>query len=155
MSGTDGYPAIIRGRAVKIVDVSNDNNTSPDGPGLVLTSPLSGVPAGERLLTVPDVADLLGVIVTRVMDELNRHRLIAVDVDGVRHIPARFFTDNAEINKFVPGVIALLADGGWEDAEILDFLFSDDESLPGRPVDALHGHLAREVMRRAQAMAIS
>ncbi|WP_315145955.1 Rv2175c family DNA-binding protein [Corynebacterium variabile] len=120
-----------------------------------MTSPLSGVPAGERLLTVPDVADLLGVIVTRVMDELNRHRLIAVDVDGVRHIPARFFTDSAEINKFVPGVIALLADGAWEDAEILDFLFSDDESLPGRPVDALHGHLAREVMRRAQAMAIS
>ena len=119
--------------------MSNDNNTSPDGPGLVLTSPLSGIPAGERLLTVPDVADLLGVIVTRVMDELNRHRLIAVDVDGVRHIPARFFTDNAEINKFVPGVIALLADGGWEDAEILDFLFTDDESLPGRPVDALHG----------------
>ncbi|WP_297003930.1 Rv2175c family DNA-binding protein [uncultured Corynebacterium sp.] len=120
-----------------------------------MTSPLSGVPAGERVLTVPDVADLLGVIVTRVMDELNRHRLIAVDVDGVRHIPARFFTDGGEINKFVPGVIALLSDGGWEDAEILDFLFTADASLPGRPVDALHGHLAREVMRRAQAMAIS
>ncbi|HJC86255.1 MAG TPA: DNA-binding protein [Candidatus Corynebacterium faecigallinarum] len=108
----------------------------------------------EPLLTVPDVADLLGVIVTRVMDDLNQHRLIAVQVDGVRRIPARFFTDQGEINRFVPGLIALLSDGGYSDEEILDFLFTEDESLPGRPVDALHGHLAREVMRRAQAMAI-
>lgn len=142
-------------------DVSNDNSTdpmsagTPQAPGQVLSVPVSGIPAGERLLTVPDVADLLGVIVTRIMDDLNQHRLIAVQIDGVRHIPARFFTDQREINKFVPGVISLLADGGWEDAEILDYLFTADESLPGRPVDALHGHLAREVMRRAQAMAIS
>ena len=75
----------------------------------------------------------------------------------MRRIPARFLGGDArhgEINRFVPGVIALLADGGWRDDEILDYLFTEDESLPGRPVDALHGHLAREVMRRAQALAI-
>ncbi|WP_130841080.1 Rv2175c family DNA-binding protein [Corynebacterium neomassiliense] len=120
-----------------------------------MTTPVSGIPAGERLLTVPDAAELLSMVVTRVMDEINRHRLIAVEVDGVRFLPARFFTRDAEINRFVPGVISLLSDGGWEDAEILDYLFTPDDSLPGRPVDALHGHLAREVMRRAQAMAIA
>ncbi|MGO1948710.1 MAG: Rv2175c family DNA-binding protein [Mycobacteriaceae bacterium] len=120
----------------------------------ILSEAVSGVPAGEPVLNVPDVAELLGVIVTRVMDDLGQHRLIAVEVDGIRHIPARFFTDGGEINKFVPGLIALLSDGGYSDEEILDFLFTADESLPGRPVDALHGHLAREVMRRAQAMAI-
>lgn len=53
----------------------------------------------------------------------------------------------------MPGVIALLSDGGYNDREILEYLFTPDDSLPGRPIDALHGHLAREVMRRAQAMA--
>lgn len=132
---------------VKVGTVStNENTTQPES--------LPDYLAEERLLTVPDVAELLGVIVTRVMDDLSQHRLIAVQVEGVRRVPARFFTDKDEINKFVPGLIALLSDGGYSDEEILEFLFTEDESLPGRPVDALHGHLAREVMRRAQAMAI-
>lgn len=149
------------GRGVKVVGVTNEkttdatDSTGPEAPGLVLTAATSGVPAGERVLTVPDVAELLDVVVTRVIDDVNRHRLIAVNVEGVRCIPARFITDGREINRFVPGLIALLADGGWDDAEILSYLFTADESLPGRPVDALHGHLAREVMRRAQGMAIS
>jgi hypothetical protein len=124
-------------------------------PGHQLTSAVAGLPAGERVLNVPEVAELLGVVVTRVMDDLNSHRLVAVQVDGVRQIPARFFTDGGEVNRFIPGLIALLSDGGYTDEEILEFLFTEDESLPGRPVDAVHGHLAREVMRRAQAMAIS
>ena len=33
------------------------------------------------------------------------------------------------------------------------WMLADDPSLPGKPMDALHGHLAREVIRRAQAMA--
>lgn len=134
------------------MSTDNDSNTSTSGPG-----DRSGLPAGEETLTVPDVAERLGVQVTRVFDDLNQHRLIAVEQDGVRCIPARFLGGDArhgEINRFVPGVIALLADGGWRDDEILDYLFTEDESLPGRPVDALHGHLAREVMRRAQALAI-
>ncbi|MDN5582354.1 MAG: DNA-binding protein [Corynebacterium sp.] len=113
------------------------------------------MPAGTQVLNVPEVAEVLDVLVTRVMDDLNSHRLVAVHVDGVRQVPARFFTDGGELNRFVPGLVALLADGGYSDAEILEFLFTEDESLPGRPVDALHGHLAREVMRRAQAMAIA
>lgn len=132
-----------------------DRTTGGSVPGHELTSAVSGVPAGERVLNVPEVADLLGVVVTRVMDHLNSHRLVAVQVDGVRQIPARFFTDGGEVNRFIPGLIALLSDGGYSDEEVLEFLFTEDESLPGRPVDAVHGHLAREVMRRAQAMAIS
>ena len=33
------------------------------------------------------------------------------------------------------------------------WLFTFDDSLPGMPIEALHGHGAREVVRRAQAMA--
>lgn len=110
--------------------------------------------ADEPLLTLPEVADRLGIVVTKVMDLVSEHRLIIVRRDGVRYIPEAFLSTKKEsTNRFIPGVIALLADGGFSDDEILTFLFTEDESLPGRPIDALHGQLAREVMRRAQAMA--
>lgn len=136
-------------------NIPSDNSTGSTGTGRRLAEAVSGLPAGTQVLNVPEVAEVLGVLVTRVMDDLNSHRLVAVQVDGVRQVPARFFTDGGEINRFIPGLVALLADGGYSDAEILEFLFTEDGSLPGRPVDALHGHLAREVMRRAQAMAIA
>ncbi|MDO5097897.1 MAG: Rv2175c family DNA-binding protein [Corynebacterium sp.] len=111
------------------------------------------LPAGTKLLSVPDYAEQLGVPVTRVFDMIGEHKLICVSDNGSKRIPADFLSHKNTTNKFVPGVIALLADGGYNDAEILTFLFTEDPSLPGRPIDALHGHLAREVMRRAQAMA--
>lgn len=96
----------------------------------------------------------MGVVVTKVMDLLNNGQLLAIRLDNVRYIPEMFFTEGGDLNKFVPGVISLLSDGGYSSQEILEYLYEADDSLPGRPVDALHGHLAREVMRRAQAMAI-
>lgn len=111
------------------------------------------MPADEPVLSVPEYAERLGVPVTRVFDALGDHKLIAVVDNGVKKIPEAFLSAKNTTNKFVPGVIALLADGGYSDAEILHYLFTEDDSLPGRPIDALHGHLAREVMRRAQASA--
>ena len=109
--------------------------------------------ANERLLTLPETADRLGVVVTRVHDLLSEKKLLAYRRDGQRLIPGAFLGEKNVVNKFVPGVITLLADGGYSDEEILHYLFAEDDSLPGRPVDALQGHLAREVLRRAQAMA--
>ncbi|QNQ90573.1 DNA-binding protein [Corynebacterium poyangense] len=108
--------------------------------------------ADEPLLDVPAVAERLDVPVTHIINMVKERKLIAVWDHGVRKIPAVFLGEKG-INRFVPGVITLLSDGGYQDGEILRYLFSEDDSLPGRPVDALHGHLAREVMRRAQAMA--
>ena len=105
-------------------------------------------------MALPDVAEMLNVAVTRVFDMLRRKQLLAIRVNDVRYVPEVFFRDGREVNKFVPGAIALLSDGGYSNEEILEYLFTADDSLPGRPVDALHGHLAREVMRRAQAMAL-
>ncbi|MEZ2120922.1 MULTISPECIES: Rv2175c family DNA-binding protein [unclassified Corynebacterium] len=109
------------------------------------------LPADEPLLSIPEAAEKMGVVVTHVFDLLGEHKLIAVTVDGTRMLPAVFFGADGRVNRFVPGVIALLTDGGYDDREIFDWLFTADDSLPGRPVDGLHGHLAREVMRRAQA----
>ena len=108
--------------------------------------------ADEKLLAFPDVAEILGIPVTKVHDLVNAGKLVIYRKDGVRYIPAALL-DEGELSKFVTGAITVLADGGYSPDEILQFLFTPDDSLPGRPVDALHGHGAREVIRRAQAMA--
>lgn len=115
--------------------------------------PASILPDNEPLLTVPAYAERLGVPVTRVYDLIDDHKLLCVLDQKVKKIPEAFLSRKGTTNKFVPGVIALLSDGGYSDAEILSYLFREDETLPGRPIEALHGHLAREVMRRAQAAA--
>ena len=114
---------------------------------------VSVLPVDEPVITVPDAAERMGVVVTRVMAHLGDRDMIAVRKDGVRYLPARYFNEDGQLNRFVPGVIKLLLDGSYTEEEILEFLFTEDDSLPGRPIDAVHGHLAREVMRRAQAMA--
>lgn len=119
-----------------------------------MTSPqnLDQLLEGEELLAFPDVAEMLGVPVTKVHDIVNAGKLVVYRTGGVNYIPALLF-DDGEQSKFIAGAITVLADGGFAPEEILAYLFTEDESLPGRPIDALHGHGAREVIRRAQAMA--
>ncbi|KXB53043.1 hypothetical protein HMPREF3227_01683 [Corynebacterium sp. CMW7794] len=128
---------------VKVERVTNDAN-----------SQLAALLADEKLLTMPEVADKLGIAVTRVHDLLHAHKLLAYrDAEGKRWVPEAFFNEKDAVSKYVSGCITVLADGGYTDDEILVHLFTEDESLPGRPIDGLHGHLAREVIRRAQASA--
>ena len=54
--------------------------------------------------------------------------------------------------KGVGGLLTLLADGGWTDREMLTWLFTPDDSLPGRPIDALRENRGSEVKRRAQVL---
>lgn len=137
---------------------------------------MSSIPAADDVLDpsepvygLPEIAALLKVPVTKVQQYLRESHLIAVRRDGVPVVPQQFFTatgsGGAEIVKFLPGLLAVLRDGGYRDAEILTWLFTPDSSLTltrdgvceavpnGRPVDALHAHQAREILRRAQAMA--
>ncbi|HEX9178117.1 Rv2175c family DNA-binding protein [Mycobacterium sp.] len=133
---------------------------------------MSSVPAGDDILDpdepvydLPGVAELLGLPVTRVHQQLRDGHLIAVRRGGLVVVPQIFFTDTGHVVKSLPGLLAVLRDGGYRDTEILRWLFRPDESLTvrrdgtreqvtnARPVDALHSHQAREVVRRAQALA--
>jgi len=103
--------------------------------------------------------------VTRVHQHLREGHLLAVRRKGVPVIPRAFFTESGRMVKALPGLLAVLRDGGYRDSEILRWLFTADPSLTvvrdgvrepmpnARPVDALQTHQAREVLRRAQAMA--
>ncbi|WP_194860626.1 Rv2175c family DNA-binding protein [Dietzia sp. SYD-A1] len=111
------------------------------------------LPGGIETINLPEVSSRLGIPVTRVHDLLREGGLIAVKRGGVVVVPAVFLDDDDEVVRFLPGLVSVLRDGGYRDEEILRWLFTEDDSLPGRPADALHGHRAREVIRRAQAMA--
>ena len=104
-------------------------------------------------LTLPDVAERLGVLVTKVHQLLNDGSLASVRIDGVRRIPAGFVRGD-EVVKGLPGVLTLLRDGGYDDEQAIRWLHTPDDSLPGTPVDALQADRSREVKRRAQALAL-
>lgn len=127
--------------SVKVGGVTNAENS------------LNSLLAGEELLSMQQVADKLGLPITRAYDLLQDRKFIVWDSPEGKRVPLAFFNDKGSIAKHVTGVITVLSDGGYDDEEILRHLFTADDSLPGRPIDALHGHLAREVIRRAQASA--
>jgi len=133
---------------------------------------VSTIPAGEDVLDpdeavydLPTVAELLRIPVTKVHQRLRDGQLVAVRRNGIPVIPQLFFTQGGEVTKSLPGLLAVLRDGGFADTEIMRWLFTADPSLTvtrdgvreavsnARPIDALHAHQAREVLRRAQAMA--
>ncbi|WP_406815242.1 Rv2175c family DNA-binding protein [Mycobacterium sp. M23085] len=133
---------------------------------------MSSIPAGDDVLE-PDepiydlrrVAELMGVPVTKVHQQLREGHLVAVRRGEGLVVPQVFFTKSGEVVKSLPGLLTILHDGGYHDTEIVRWLFTRDPSLTvtrdgsrdalnnARPVDALHAHQAREVVRRAQAMA--
>lgn len=106
--------------------------------------------AQPTLVSVPAIAEALGIIVTRVHQLFRDRQLIAVRVDGVLKVPAEFILDGA-IVKGLTGTITQLTDARFNDQEIVDWLFREDESLPGNPITALRENRGREVHRRAQA----
>jgi hypothetical protein len=101
------------------------------------------------------VGTLLGVPASRVRQLIREHQLAgAVPSEGAgQQVPAELIMDG-EIVKGVPGLVTLLHDGGYDDREILTWMFTSDDSLPGRPIDALRENRGSEVKRRAQAMAL-
>lgn len=105
-------------------------------------------------ITLPDIAEHLDVIVTRVHKLINERHLIDVrrGERNVRYVPAEFMTETG-IVKSLRGTIMVLDDAGFNDEEILRWLFTEQESLPGRPIDALHAGHKTEIRRRAQALA--
>ncbi|WP_460405570.1 Rv2175c family DNA-binding protein [Actinophytocola sediminis] len=107
-----------------------------------------------EVLVLPDVAERLGLSVTKVRQALRDGQLVAVRRDGVLAVPAVFLTDEGEIVKGLPGTINVLADAGFSTEEMIRWLFTADDTLPGRPVDALRATGGREVKRRAQALAL-
>jgi len=104
-------------------------------------------------LPLPDVAEALGVPVTRVRQLVREGSLLARrQQDGILRVPAGFVQDG-QVTKGLPGTLTLLADAGYSPDEAMDWLLREDPSLPGTPLEALRANRGKEVKRRAQALA--
>ena len=106
------------------------------------------------VLQLVDVAKQLDLAITRVHQLLRDRQLIAFKRDRVPVVPEVFFDGTGAIAKGLPGLIAVLHDGGFTDTEILEWMFREDDTLPGgNAINALHTDSMREVIRRAQSSA--
>ena len=114
-------------------------------------------PAADALvgdwLSLPEVADRLGIPSSKVKQLLRDRKLLAVTrPDGARAVPAAFL-DGDQAVKGLHGTLTVLLDCGFDDSEALRWLFTADDTLPGTPIQALCKHRGTEVNRRAQALA--
>jgi excisionase family DNA binding protein len=140
------------GRLVRVTDEALNIPAEPS------TEP-SETPLEELVgewLTVPDVAERLGVPLSAVRRMIEDRELLAARLGERRvvHVPARFLDEKAM--PHLKGTFTVLTDGGMDDEEILRWLFTPDDTLPveGAPVDALASGFKTEVRRRAMETAI-
>ena len=98
------------------------------------------------------VSDALGIPVSKVRQLIKDNQLAsAVPVAGKgERVPAAFILDG-EIVKGVSGILTVLNDGGYDSRQAITWLFTADDSIPGRPIDALRENRGSEVKRRAQS----
>lgn len=107
-------------------------------------------------LPVDEVAKQLSLAVSRVHQLVRDGQLLSLRRGPEVVVPADFLDvggARAAVVKGLSGTITVLRDGGYVDADILRWLFSEDDSLPGTPMASLRAGRHREVKRRAQAMA--
>lgn len=105
-------------------------------------------------VTIPEIAQALDLKVTRVHNLISDGTLIALrdPETNVRKVPA-LFMNGARVLESLKGTLAVLKDSGFSDEEAIVWLYTSDESLPGRPIDALIDGRKTEIRRRAQALA--
>ncbi len=125
----------------------------------------------DAWLTVPDVAERLGLDVGKVRRLLQEGRLVGVRRGDPRvlSIPEAFLVPAHLANPSAPtrpdedapawtvlaslqGTFTVLGDAGFDEAEMIQWLFTEDESLAARPIDALRSGGKTAVRRVAQAL---
>ena len=105
-------------------------------------------------VTIPDIAEALDLKVTRVHNLISDGTLVALrEPDkNVRKVPALFLNGD-HVLESLKGTLVVLKDAGFSDEEAITWLYTADDSLPGRPIDALINGQKTEIRRRAQALA--
>jgi hypothetical protein len=111
----------------------------------------SPTPGPAEWINLPDVSEKLGLSISKVHQMIRDGQLLAVKRDGIRVVPAELVA-NSTVLKHLPGILTLLRDAGYNDEEVIRWLYEPDKALEGTGAAALGGPLAREVKRRAQAV---
>ncbi len=103
------------------------------------------------MLTQTEVAERMGIGPTGVRDLVKAGHLLSVQTDEGVRIPAEQLDGDQIVKHLVP-VLTLLRDAGYSDEEALRWLTTEDATIPGTPLQALHENRATEIKRRAQAL---
>lgn len=104
------------------------------------------------MLSLTDVATRMGIGPTGVRDLVKAgHLLTLQDDEGRTVVPADQLDGDVLVKHLIP-VLRLLGDAGYSTDEALRWLSTEDPSLPGTPLQALHENRATEIKRRAQAL---
>lgn len=107
----------------------------------------------DSWLTLPELADRLGIGVSRARQLVRDRQVLAVRRgDSNALMVPEPFVQQGQVLKGLPGTLTLLADAKYDDDAAIRWLFTPDDSLPGSPVDALVQNRGTEIKRRAQAM---
>ena len=125
-------------------------------------------PAADAWLTIPDLAERLGLTLAKTRRLVADRDVLATRRDGVLVVPEAFLVPGHLANPAapsdpasapawavlasLPGTITVLTDVGLTDDEALDWLFAPDDQLGTSPVAALRAGHKSAVRRLAQAL---
>ncbi|SEE02901.1 Rv2175c family DNA-binding protein [Ruania alba] len=112
-------------------------------------------------LSLPEVADALQVRLRDVRGMLTERRLIALRRGENRawSVPGEFLVDDdvgaggSTVLSTLRGTAMQLGDAGFDDEEIVAWLFDHNDELEERPIDALRQGRTHAVRRAAQPLA--
>lgn len=133
---------------------SNDTAESVDAAQSDAAEPSLETLVGSWL-TVPDVAERMGIALSAVRRLIEERELLSARIGERRvvAVPEQFLHE--DVFRHLRGTFTVLGDGGLDDDEILRWLFTPDPTLrvPGTPVDNLAAGFKTEVRRRAMEQA--
>jgi len=108
----------------------------------------------DEWLTLPELAERIGQPLQKVRQLVRERKLVTVrrGTPAVQYVPAALVCDG-HLVKGLAGALTVLHDAGYSDEEALRWLLTEDDALPGRPVDAMAAGRDTAVKRRAQVLA--
>ncbi|MFC8599933.1 MULTISPECIES: Rv2175c family DNA-binding protein [unclassified Isoptericola] len=111
----------------------------------------------DEWLTLPDVAEALGIAVSKVRGLVDDRTLVGIR-RGERHtlqVPAAFLVTDGDAPHVLPtlrGTVLVLSDVGLDDPAILRWLFETEPSIGNAPIAELRAGRRAQVRRVAQAL---
>lgn len=102
-------------------------------------------------LTLPEVAELMGVGISGVRRLIEDDALIGAKRDGVFRVPAAFFVGGEALSS-LRGTIIALHDAGLDAEESIDWLFAEEETIGNAPIVSLRAGRKSEVRRAARVL---
>jgi hypothetical protein len=105
-------------------------------------------------LSLPELAVQIDVPLPKVRQLVREGKLVTVGRGSpqVQSVPSDFVHEGRLI-KGLAGALTVLRDAGYSTEQALRWLLTDDDALPGRPVDVMAEGRDAAVKRRAQVLA--